>query len=95
MRLTESQLKECLLWLEIRSPKTVTIARKYFVEGLSQRDIAADVGVTKGRVSQVVSLFNRAYRDSKSLPLGYERVEAILPGHKAYLVKQWAKVKGV
>ena len=66
--------------------KNIAIARAVLVEGRKQSELAAQYGLTKGAVSQVVAKVWQA----SQVPAGYERVSVVLPEFQAFQVKQWA-----
>ncbi len=69
--------------------QTIDRARGVLVEGRSQAEFVAALGLSKGAVSQAV---NRVWSASRGiLPKGFERVTAVLPEHQAYIVRKWAE----
>ncbi|WP_027156715.1 transcriptional regulator KorA [Methylobacter luteus] len=88
-RLTEAQFQTVVRKLEI-GQQTIEIARGVLVEGRSQAEFVAELGLSKGAVSQAVSRVWMAAQKA-NLPEGYERVTAVLPEHQAFIVKKWAE----
>jgi len=88
-RLTEAQFQTVVRKLEI-GQQTIEIARGVLVEGRSQAEFVAELGLSKGAVSQAVSRVWIAAQKT-NLPEGYERVTAVLPEHQAFIVKKWAE----
>lgn len=87
--LTEEQFYIAIDKLKINE-KTKNIAYQVLVQGIKQIDIAKKFKMSKGNVSQAINkVFNEYKRNN--LPNGYEEVTAILPAHKAFIVKQWDK----
>jgi len=87
-RLTEAQFQTAIQSLEI-GQQTQKIAHGVLVEGKAQTEFVTLLGVTKGAVWQAVKRVWDAQKSS--LPEGYERVTAVLPEHRAYIVKKWAE----
>jgi hypothetical protein len=86
-RLNETQFQKAIKDLEI-GQQTIEIAWGVLVEGKPQAEYAATLGLSRGAVSQAV---NRVWLAHKAnLPIGFERVTAILPEHQAFIVKKWA-----
>ena len=88
-RLSKAQFLKATQGLEV-GQQTLEIAFGVLVEGRQQADFVATIGVTKGAVSQAVKRVWEAHA-AKNVPKGYRQVTALLPEHKAYIVKQWAK----
>jgi hypothetical protein len=87
-RLSEAQFQEAIKGLDV-GQQTLKIARGVLVDGKPQVAFVAELGLTKGAVSQAV---NRVWTTAQeALPAGFERVTAVLPSHRAFIVKQWAK----
>lgn len=87
-QLTEHQFQEAIKGLEV-GQQTIEMARGVLVEGKPQRDFVKGLDLSPGAVSQAISRVWSAH-EAKSLPLGYERVSAVLPEHQAFIVKKWA-----
>ena len=87
-RLSEAQFQACIKGLEV-GQQTIEMARGVLVEGKPQRDFVKGLDLSPGAVSQAISRVWSAH-EAKSLPLGYERVSAVLPEHQAFIVKKWA-----
>lgn len=84
-RLTELQFEDAIKGLDAGC-QTIEIARGVLVHGESQTSYAKKFGLTRGAVSQAVE---RVYSRAKTLPDGYEKITAILPAHKAFVVRKW------
>ena len=84
-KLTEAQFSEAVKGLDV-GERTLAIAKGVLVEGESQASYVKKFGLTRGAVSQAV---NRVYARAKVLPPGYEKVTAVLPSHRAYIVRKW------
>lgn len=87
--LTETQFQQAIQGLDV-GQQTIDIARGVLVEGKQQAEFVESLKLTKGAVSQAVKRVWGAHQD-QSLPKGYERVNAVLPGHQAFIVKKWAE----
>lgn len=85
-KLTSEQFKRALDGLDV-GQQTIDIARGVLVDGRPQSEFVDALGLTKGAVSQAVS---RVWGNWKLLlPEGFERVDAVLPKHQAFIVRQW------
>lgn len=85
--LTEEQFQAAIQDLEIGS-QTKEIAHGVLVEGKNQAEFVLKFGLSRGAISQAVGRVWSSH-ETKNLPEGYERVSAILPKYRAYLVKKW------
>jgi hypothetical protein len=88
-RLTEGQFHEAVKGLKV-GEQTLEIARGVLIDGKPQADFVAQLGLSRGAVSQAVDRVWSAHQ-AKNLPAGYERVSAVLPEHQAFIVKKWAE----
>ena len=88
-RLTEPEFHEAIKGLDVGS-QTLEIARGVLIDGTPQKEFAAALGVSRGAISQAVNRVWTAHGDG-ILPEGYVRVSAILPEHRAFIVKKWAE----
>jgi hypothetical protein len=88
-RLTEGQFHEAVKGLKV-GEQTLEIARSVLIDGKPQADFVAQLGLSRGAVSQAVDRVWSAHQ-AKNLPPGYERVSAVLPEHQAFIVKKWAE----
>lgn len=88
-RLSEAQFQACIKGLEV-GQQTIEIAHGVLVMGKPQASFVESLGLSRGAVSQAVQRVWTAFA-AKNLPLGYERVSAVLPEHQAYIVKKWAE----
>jgi len=87
-KLTETQFQDAIKHLNV-GQQTIDIAYGVLVQGQAQTTFVKKLGVSKGAVSQAV---NRVWEYSKgNIPEGFERVEAVLPEHQAFIVKKWAQ----
>jgi hypothetical protein len=85
--LTEDQFQAAIRDLDIGA-QTKEMAYGVLVTGKNQVDFVLKYGLSRGAVSQAVGRV-WASHETKNLPEGYERVSAILPKYRAYLVKKW------
>jgi hypothetical protein len=88
-RLTGVQFDAAIKGLDV-GEQTLEIARGVLVDGVPQAVYAKRLGLSKGAVSQAVSRVWNAHMET-NIPPGYERVVAILPKQKAFIVKQWVE----
>jgi hypothetical protein len=86
-QLTEAQFLDAIKGLDV-GDQTLEIARGVLVEGKPQALFVERFGLSKGAVSQAV---NRVFSRAQTLPPGFEQVTAILPRHRAFIVKKWAE----
>lgn len=86
-QLTEARFQEVVQHLDI-GQQTISIAHGVLVEGRTQAEFVKALGLSKGAVSQAVSRVWMAHQ-AGALPAGYEKVSAVLPAAKAYIVKKW------
>jgi len=86
-KMNEVQFQKAIKDLEI-GQQTVDIAWGVLVEGRPQAEYAVALGLSRGAVSQAVNRVWSAHE--ANLPVGFERVTAVLPEHQAFIVKKWA-----
>jgi len=87
--LTKDKFNETIKTLKIGS-QTKEIAYGVLVLKKNQSEFVTRFNLSKGAVSQAVSRVWNAFLKN-DIPEGYEKVTAILPHQKAFLVKKWAK----
>ena len=85
--LNEEQFQSAIRDLEIGA-QTKEIAYGVLVEGKNQAEFVLKYRLSRGAISQAVGRVWTSH-ETKNLPDGYERVSAILPKYRAYLVKKW------
>ncbi|AVX40746.1 transcriptional regulator KorA [Yersinia massiliensis] len=88
-RLSKAEFQAAIKDLDV-GQQTIDIANGVLVEGKPQATFVAMLGLSRGAVSQAVNRVWIAHQE-KNLPEGYERVTAILPEPKAFIVKKWAE----
>jgi len=88
-QLTESQFQNACISLDIGAQSKM-IAHGVLVEGKPQKSFSESLGISKGAVSQAVKRVWESHQ-SQTLPIGFAKVTAILPVHKAYQVEIWAE----
>lgn len=86
-RLTEAEFLEAVEGLEV-GQQTLTIAHGVLVQGRRQSDFAQNLGLSKGAISQAVGRVWSAHQ-AKHMPEGYQRVCAVLPEYRAFIVRKW------
>lgn len=90
-RLTKARFDAVISLLGARvGPQTVEIARGVLVDGRPQADFVKSLDLSRSAVSQAVTRVWDAANE-EPLPLGFEKITAVLPDHQAYIVKQWAE----
>lgn len=87
-RLTEDEFQATINGLDV-GEQTKKIAYGVLVKGESQAEHVKSTGLTRGGVSQAVTRVWEAYINRPDT--GYERVNVVLPAHRAFIVKKWAK----
>jgi DNA-binding transcriptional regulator LsrR (DeoR family) len=87
-KLTEAQFISAIQTLDISS-ENIKIARQVLVDGVTQSSIAAQQGITKGRVWQVVNRVREAHGNN-TIPNGYQRITVVLPDELAEQIKKLA-----
>lgn len=73
------------------SDRGIDMARRVLVAGEQHAVVAADFNVTIGAVSHQVSRVWRTYVDALEIPLGHQRICAVLPVDKAEIVRTWER----
>ena len=87
-RLTRQQFEAAVQGLDA-GERTRLIAHRVLVDGCAQVELAAELKITKGAVSQAV---NRVWQAAQRLmPGGMQRITVTLPSHQVEIVKQWEK----
>ena len=87
-QMTEAQFRQTIKDLDV-GEQTLLIARGVLVLGMAQTAFVSSLGISKGAASQAVSRVWKAFV-ANNIPIGFERVEAVLPTHQAYIVRKWA-----
>jgi hypothetical protein len=87
-RLTLEQFALAVQGLDV-SEKTRRIAESVLVHGRAQVDVAAELDLSKGAISQAVDRVWKAAQ--RQAPDGLERVTVTLPHHQARIVREWEK----
>jgi hypothetical protein len=70
--------------------QTLDIARGVLIDGKPQKEFATALALSRGAISQAVNRVWAAHEEM-NLPQGYVRVSAILPEHRAFIVRKWAE----
>lgn len=84
-RLTAAEFARAIEGLNI-GERPAAMARAVMVDGMSQTDCACAMGVSRNAVHLAV---NRLWASHRALPVGFERVTAILSKHQASVVRSW------
>ncbi len=87
-RLTKAEFVTATEGLDV-GQQTLDIAHGVLVEGIPQSAFVEKFHLTRGAVSQAVGRVWTSHQ-SRNLPPGYQRITAVLPEPKAFIVKKWA-----
>lgn len=72
--------------------RNVDAMRRVLVDGVMQKTVAAELGLTKEAVSAMVSRVWKAHLTDGRRPAGWEKVEVVLPSEMALVVHELAKI---
>jgi DNA-directed RNA polymerase specialized sigma24 family protein len=72
--------------------KNLRAIRRVLVDGLMQKNIAAEMNLTKEAVSALVARAWRAHLEHGERPNGWVKVEVVLPPDMARLVHEMVKI---
>lgn len=72
--------------------KNLMAIRRVLVDGVMQKDIAAELSLTKEAVSAMVARVWRTHVKHGIRPLGWEKVEVVLPAEMVQVVHEMAKI---
>lgn len=72
--------------------KNLIATRRVLVDGVMQKDIAAELRMTKEAVSAMVARVWRAHLKYGTRPAGWEKVEVVLPPDMVKVVHEMAKI---
>lgn len=72
--------------------KNLAAIKRILVDGVPQKDIAAELGLTKEAVSAMVARVWRAHLRHGIRPSGWEKVEVVLPPDMAQVVHEMARI---
>lgn len=88
-RLTAAEFDVILPHLQRRhfEEKNISAIRRVLVDGVMQKDIVAELGLTKEAVSSLISRAWKSHLEHGELPPGWRRVEVALPPEYADVVE--------
>ncbi len=91
-RLTEEEFEVIRPHLERRDfqEKNIRAIRRVLVDGVMQKDIVAELSVTKEAVSSMISRAWKIHVEHGERPPGWRKVEVILPPEYADMVEALA-----
>lgn len=91
-KLTEIEFDSIRVHLSKFSNKNIDAIRKILVDGIMQKDIAAELGMSKEAVSAMVARAWTAHIKHGVRPEGWRTVEVVLPAEYADVVEELANV---
>jgi predicted DNA-binding protein YlxM (UPF0122 family) len=91
-RLTATDFESIRVYLGNFEKKNVDALRRIFVDGIRQKEIALDLGMSKEAVSAMVSRSWKIYMQYGSKPDGWRTVEVTLPSEYADVIEELANL---
>jgi DNA-binding MarR family transcriptional regulator len=91
-KLTELEFDSIRLYLNKFSTKNIEAIRRILVDGVMQKEIATELGMSKEAVSAMVARAWAAYLKHGVRPEGWRTVEVVLPVEYAEVVEELANV---
>jgi FixJ family two-component response regulator len=91
-KLTEIEFNSIRVYLNKFSNKNIEAIRRILVDGIMQKDIAAELGMSKEAVSAMVARAWAAHLKHGIRPEGWRTVEVVLPAEYAEVVEELANV---
>lgn len=91
-KLTADEFERIRPYLERFENKNVGAIRRVLVDGVMQKDIAAELKLTKVAVSSMVGRAWKAHLEHGDRPPGWVKVEAVLPPEMAEVVQEMANI---
>ncbi|MDP5168571.1 TrfB-related DNA-binding protein [Pseudomonas syringae] len=88
--MTAAQFEQVTKNLDM-SERTKLIAFGVLVEGRTQAEFVEKLNVTPGAISQIIARVWKPFERQKAVPVGFQRVNVILPEHQAFIVKKWSR----
>ena len=91
-RLTASEFEEIRLHLENRNfdEKNIRAIKRVLVDNVLQKEIVAELNLTKEAVSSLISRAWKIHMEYGQRPLGWRKVEVVLPPEYADVVEELA-----
>lgn len=72
--------------------KNLNAIRRVLVDGVMQKDVAAELSLTKEAVSAMVARVWRVHLKYGARPAGWEKVEVVLPPEMVQVVHEMVKI---
>jgi len=91
-KLTEIEFESIRVYLKKFNNKNIEAIRRILVDGIMQKDIALELGVSKEAVSAMVARVWAAHLKHGVRPEGWRTVEVVLPVEYAEVVEELANV---
>lgn len=91
-KLTEMEFNAIRVYLNKFSNKNIEAIRRILVEGIMQKNVAAELGISKEAVSAMVARAWAAHIQHGVRPDGWRTVEVVLPAEYAEVVEELANV---
>ena len=91
-KLTEREFEYIRFYLNKFSNKNIEAIRQILVDGIMQKDIALELGLSKEAVSAMVARAWSAHLKHGLRPEGWRTVEVVLPMEYAEVVEELANV---
>lgn len=91
-KLTEKEFDTIRVHLNKFNNKNIEAIRRILVDGIMQKDIAAELGMSKEAVSAMVARAWTAHLKHGVRPEGWRTVEVVLPEEYAEVVEELANV---
>lgn len=91
-KLTEREFESIRVYLNKFSSKNIDAIRRILVNGIMQKEIALELGMSKEAVSAMVARAWAAHLKHGTRPEGWRTVEVVLPAEYAEVVEELANV---
>lgn len=91
-KLTAEEFEQILPHLDRFDKKNIAAIRRVLVTGDKQKDVAAELGLTKEAMSAMVGRAWKVHLEHGDRPEGWVKVEAVLPPYMAELVQEMVKI---
>lgn len=91
-RLTADEFETIRPYLERFDKKNISAIRRVLVDGVMQKEIAAELKLTKEAVSSMVARAWKVHIEHGQRPAGWRKVEVVLPAEYADVVEGLANM---
>jgi FixJ family two-component response regulator len=91
-RLTADEFETIRPYLERFDKKNISAIRRVLVDGVMQKEISAELKLSKEAVSALVARAWKAHLEHGQRPDGWRKVEVVLPPEYAEVVEGLAKL---